>query len=234
MRVSNITFTGADDTISIASLEEANTYFPFIEWGILFPSTGGPRFPSPKWVQGLFDTNLKLSAHLCSSLVSNALKGNIAVFAGIVGVDLFHKFNRIQLNFHGLPVELEQSGFENLVDKLPHEIILQMDGVNNWLSNIQDTSLLFDTSSGAGIRPFEWPSIIEGRKCGYAGGLGPDNLKAELDYLDYFLPEDAVIWVDMETKLRTNQDGFSIDKVMRCAEIVAPFISEESYVSTVK
>ena len=235
MKVSNITFTGADDTTRIVHLEEVSTYFPFVEWGILFPSTGGSRFPSPKWVQGLVDTKMSLSAHLCGSLVSNALRGNITVFAGIIGVELFHTFKRIQLNFHGSPVTIERTSFTNLVDKLPHEVIVQMDGVNDWVSDFTtDTALLFDTSSGAGIKPFEWPAIIPGRKCGYAGGLGPDNLKAELEYLDYFLPEDAVIWVDMESKLRTykTKDFFDIDKVMQCAEIVAPYILEESYART--
>ena len=87
--------------------------------------------------------------------------------------------------------------------------------------------MLFDTSSGAGRSPAEWPAAVEGRFCGYAGGLGPENLKAELEYLDYFLPEDAVVWVDMESNIRDNKQGrstFSIDKVLQCAEISAPFI----------
>ena len=114
--------------------------------------------------------------------------------------------------FHGLPVIIDQTNFKYLVDKLPHEVIVQMDGVNDWVADVTtNASLLFDTSSGAGMSPSEWPALIEGRKCGYAGGLGPDNLKAELDYLDYFLPEDAVIWVDMETKLRNTQDYFDIE-----------------------
>ena len=123
MQVSKITFTGADDKTSIAHLEEASNYFPFVEWGILFPSAGASRFPSLKWVQGLLNTEMNLSAHLCGSLGANVLKGNIAVFAGIVGVDLFHTFDRIQLNFHGLPVIIDQTNFKYLVDKLPHEVI---------------------------------------------------------------------------------------------------------------
>ena len=234
MQVSNITFTGADDTTSIAHLEEVSTYFPFVEWGILFPSTGSHRFPSRQWITPLADSSLTLSAHLCGAFVTNAVRGNITTFAGLVGVDLLNKFKRIQLNFHGLPVDmiLDKANFRNLIDKLRQEVIVQMDGENDWIHEIHpQTSLLFDTSSGAGRTPFAWPSAIEGRKCGYAGGLGPDNLKAELDYLDYFLPEDTVIWVDMETKLRNSQDDFDIDKVMQCAEIVAPFLHEETYVS---
>ena len=242
MQVSNITFTGADDTTSVAHLEEVSMYFPFVEWGILFPSTGGNRFPSRKWVAGLEGSDINLSAHLCGSFVPTVLSGNISTFAGITGVKLFNQFKRIQLNFHGLPITVDIKAFNVLVERLGKEVIVQMDGTNNWVADAStNTSLLFDTSSGAGRTPFAWPSVIEGRKCGYAGGLGPNNLRAELDYLDYFLPTDAVIWVDMETKIRTigftdsthesTNNYFDIDRVIQCAEIVAPYIAQETYVS---
>ena len=230
MRISNITFTGADDTISVAHLEEVSMYFPFVEWGILFPSTGSTRFPSRKWVSGLEGSDINLSAHLCGNFVPAVLSGNIATFAGITGVKVFNQFKRMQLNFHGLPITIDIQAFNALVERLGKEVIVQMDGTNDWVADVNtDTSLLFDTSSGAGRSPTEWPMVIQERKCGYAGGLGPDNLKVELDYLDYFLPTDAVIWIDMETKLRNTQDCFDIDKVMQCAEIAAPFICEETY-----
>ena len=63
------------------------------------------------------------------------------------------------------------------------------------------------------------------RRCGYAGGLGPDNLKAELEYLDYFLPENTVIWIDMETNVRTNAK-LDLDKVKKCIDIVEPYICQ--------
>jgi hypothetical protein len=229
MHLANITFTGADDTVQPALLEEVSTYFPFVEWGILFPSTGGPRFPSRSWVNSLQDSTMNLSAHLCGTFVTSALNGNISTFVGITGVKVFNQFKRMQINTHGLPVTMDDvSAFTRLVDRVEQEIIVQMDGTNDWVAKLNTkTAMLFDTSSGAGRSPAEWPEAVKGRKCGYAGGLGPENLKAELEYLNYFLPEDAVIWVDMESNIRDNKQGhstFSINKVLQCAEIAAPFI----------
>ena len=101
-----------------------------------------------------------------------------------------------------------------------------MDGINDDLSEDHpDVSLLYDTSSGAGVLPYTWPSPMPDRRCGYAGGLGPDNLKAELEYLDYFLPENTVIWIDMETNVRTNAK-LDLDKVKKCIDIVEPYICQ--------
>ena len=232
MKVSNITFTGADDDTSISELVDISTNSRFVEWGILFPSSGGSRFPSLDWVHNLTEFKekypfLKLSAHMCGKSVNDALNGNITAFVGILGVHPFQQFSRIQLNFHGLPIKSKYpESFNQLVNRLSHEIIIQMDGVNDDLSEDHpDVSLLYDTSSGAGVLPYTWPSPMPDRRCGYAGGLGPDNLKAELEYLDYFLPENTVIWIDMETNVRTNAK-LDLDKVKKCIDIVEPYICQ--------
>lgn len=228
MQLSNITFTGADDTIKTALLEEVSTYFPFVEWGILFPSTGGARFPSWDWVNSLKGSKINLSAHLCGNFVGYALNGNMSTFVDRMGTELFNQFKRIQINTHGLPVSMDTVSFNTLVDELEQKVIIQMDGTNDWIADINtNTDMLFDTSSGAGRSPATWPLNVKDRVCGYAGGLGPENLKAELEYLDFYLPTDTVIWVDMESNIRDNkynQSTFSIDKVLQCAEIAAPFI----------
>jgi len=59
---------------------------------------------------------------------------------------------------------------------------------------------------------------MPGMVCGYAGGLGPDNLKKELAKI-HRLAGSRAYWVDMETKLRTDDDAFDLAAARRCLEI---------------
>lgn len=55
---------------------------------------------------------------------------------------------------------------------------------------------LFDTSSGFGILPEKWPELLPELYCGYAGGLGPDNLQEQLEKIESVIGDNE-IWVDM-------------------------------------
>ena len=59
MWIKTVTFTGADDEVDPVELSKLSEQHPFIEWGILFPSTGGNRFPSKEWIRRLYEVNLK-------------------------------------------------------------------------------------------------------------------------------------------------------------------------------
>jgi hypothetical protein len=55
-----------------------------------------------------------------------------------------------------------------------------------------------------------------------AGGLGPDNLK-EVLYSLSALVGDSQVWVDMESRVRTeDNERLDLDKVRVCLEIAAP------------
>ena len=71
---------------------------------------------------------------------------------------------------------------------------------------------LFDLSEGAGVEGFErWPEPPEGRRAGYAGGLGPHNILRALEFAGRY-PE-ARIWFDMERNVRTPEYLFDLEKV---------------------
>jgi hypothetical protein len=63
--------------------------------------------------------------------------------------------------------------------------------------------------------------------CGYAGGIGPSNIRKILGMVaELEQPNEKKVWIDMESSLRvirtdkvvTNQDSFSIDKCFGCVE----------------
>jgi hypothetical protein len=83
---------------------------------------------------------------------------------------------------------------------------------------------LHDLSHGTGLTPNCWPKKIAGINMGLAGGLGPDNLAEQLEKMSESIG-DNTIWIDMETKIRSNNDKiFDLEKVEKCLEICKPWI----------
>jgi len=174
--------------------------------------------------------------HICGRLVRQILVGETPQ-------DLwtfFDAFQRAQLNFHAEDVEWDtnklRSALEDFSDDGQREFIFQIDGNHGediLRETIKDDSFdvscvpLFDLSHGAGVLAAEWPSPLF--RCtyhGYAGGLGPDNLAEQIPLIGKAAGETP-IWIDMETKVRSDSDRqFDLAKVRQCLEIAKPFITE--------
>jgi phosphoribosylanthranilate isomerase len=61
--------------------------------------------------------------------------------------------------------------------------------------------VLFDQSGGRGIETTEWETPLENKICGYAGGLGPQNINEQFSLIQSVA--DRPFWIDMEGKIRT-------------------------------
>lgn len=239
-----VTITGADDSLSPNNLLLLSREFPFVEWGILASESnrgGAPRFPSLRWVEdlrGLQETSgaMKLSLHLCGRWVRQLLVGEVDFPREIVNL-----FQRVQLNFHAEKSTCFAAPFMSALDSFEgRDFIFQIDGAggNRHLEAVYDFHAnncypLFDISGGAGILPTEWPAPVypddDGGYVyhGYAGGLGPENLAAQIPLI-MKAAGNARIWIDMETRVRSNNDQrFDLHKVRQCLEIAAPFVSSE-------
>lgn len=231
-----VTVTGADDSIYPNSLLEFSAAYPFVEFGILVSKNNSgkaPRFPSQTWLDAVCKLKtyypMQLSMHLCGSWVRSLCIGDGDVFKDWISA-YFTMFNRIQLNFHGMPHRANVRFVRALMSAFNVPIIFQMDGVNDNLYHSSktyhvDSYPLYDLSGGAGVLPDKWVKPIA-NYCGYAGGLSPDNLKDNLDKL-CDLVGDTPIWIDAETHLRSDNDRvFDIDKVLRFLEIAKPYVIE--------
>lgn len=66
-------------------------------------------------------------------------------------------------------------------------------------------SLLYDVSGGEGkLSRDSWGGIIlPNHQTGYAGGLSPDNVVENLNYINTLLPADYSTWIDAEGKLKS-------------------------------
>lgn len=288
MYIDCVTITGADNSINPMDLYDLTKEFPFVEWGILVSeiAEGSKRFPDLSWLHKFREFKiyyekelgriLQASCHLCGRWVNNLLIGGDQFTNGYgMWLDMFQ---RMQINTHAEQFNFDLKAFEESIAKriflnnnfTIKQFIMQLDGVNdksivypfmvNSIMNGLDIVPIFDTSSGAGSSPKDWPKPLkppwidyEIMYCGYAGGLGPENLEKELkniskvvdnfcDTLDFLKPEwmkaetsrlsrrmrsdtQRSIWIDMETKIRSNNDQkFDLDKVRTCLELAEPYV----------
>lgn len=238
MKLDRVTITGADNSIDPRRLGELSNEFPFVEWGILVSRShaGKARFPSQDWMvslQALLPEYpaMSLSLHLCGAVLRELLIGQLPI------PELFKGFRRVQLNFHGEPIKYDLDAFMACValdDLADREFIFQIDGGEGqeFLAAVHGEGAafshvpLFDMSHGAGVVPKYWPSPFDERDyTGYAGGLGDDNLAKQIPLIAT-AAGDARIWIDMETKVRSDFDRqFNLGFVRKCLEVSKPFVA---------
>lgn len=225
MKIKYVALTGADTTVKHQALADLSQKYPFAEWAILFSQSkaGVPRYPSHDWAVDLAglarDANMNLAAHLCGKWVEDALKGNITF---VNNVDFDRAFGRLQLNMgtERLKQAVTCEPLFNAVKHVRQDVIFG----GNYRHITIDAEFflksglfpLFDASGGRGVETKDWPEpfrLSNGTPlvCGYAGGLGPDNVADEVARIEDKAKE-AVIWIDMETKLRSKSDNFDLEK----------------------
>ncbi len=216
-----VTLTGADDTVNPYDLIEISDKYPNVEWGILIGSKDNwHRFPSYEWIEAINELYMKsmanFSLHICGGHLNKILKGE-----PLDDKYILPAFGRCQLNFHGEKlseslVENISNAFHEMHGRWNPEIIFQLDGANeNYFQDyIGKKSGLFDLSHGTGVLPEEWKINDSEHSIGYAGGLGPENVKAQYDIIEKLT--DKPFWIDMETKLYT---GFQFD-LDKCKDVL--------------
>lgn len=239
-KLKTVTLTGADDTIDPERLIAISGEYPNagfeVEWGILIGSQSGHRFPSPGWIRNLVALarpKVKLSLHICGEHLRQIAAGKVLHIPD----NILAPFQRCQLNWHAEPQGDISRNIFQAFQAMDHqqawrpEVIFQLDGKNEQLA-CECASMfaprmagLCDLSHGAGVLPEAWPECTDlaaAYKVGYAGGLGPENLKEELPKIHAVAAGEY--WIDMETKIF---DGlqFSLPKCCQVLEIVQDFIA---------
>ena len=245
MLITKCTITGADDGTSIHDMRALQMNYPFAEWGILVGGEGGhPRWPSNDWLLMIsrMSNILPVTLHLCGQPLRRLLVGELHDRLLPFAIDS-GRWDAIQLNTHGTPHEFNPAG-KALLDELDIVPIVQVDNVNTailetckqGLENGDEFRAIFDLSHGAGILPTVWPQPFRDVLCTYAGGLGPENLREQLEKINHELSGDSdevpytqEIAIDMETRVRTDDDKFlDLKKVEACFKIVEQWNKEMS------
>lgn len=207
-----VTLTGADDLTDPKELARLSEKYPFVEWAILStPNRAGTgRYPTNEWVERFRAEcpNVNRSLHLCGVDVDAFIAGDPAIMRKLAW------FDRVQLNFNQRRSPKDLAVIARRAQELPQYFVIQHNSANEAACSelSKDTSnvhILFDASGGRGVSPDQWQAPFKGVFCGYAGGLGPDNVAAELVLIQGVVG-DKSYWIDMEGKLRDADDRFSI------------------------
>lgn len=220
------TLTGVDAQTDLLRIAELGKLFPFSEWGVLFnPAFTGKdaRYTDldSVWSTGKFLQKLGVNCavHLCGKSVRQFVDGDMLIRT------LTQPFGRVQLNLLAKRFSVED--LQALAERVQREnpgqrLILQMNRANadlcHQLAGLEPFEFLFDSSGGRGVSPTEWPSLAQpsnaalgGSPCGFAGGLGPDNI-AEQFKLIRAAASGQPFWVDMEGRIRSDGNAFDLDK----------------------
>lgn len=233
MIVTRATMTGADESVKPRELLELAREFPFVEFGILVSQTKTgehSRYPSNLWMRDLYkvasNNPMNLSLHVCGALSRDLLKGSVTII-GEMGY-LLPMFTRMQLNFNSQYCDMDFDMMIHAMCDVNKMFLFQVNDNNksDLVLKVREAGLnafpLFDASGGKGVSPKEWPEILKDPEnglplyCGYAGGLGPDNIMSELVKINNTVNDElAEIWVDMEQAIRSNNDEkFDLEKVV--------------------
>lgn len=206
------TFTGVDEKSSFEEITNLTQEFPFVEWGVLLSTSanssfGQNRYPSLNWLnenlpklKNIVDTyGSSIALHVCGKETKELL----AQTENSVALSLLPYVNRVQINFLYKEYQVEQ--LENLCKSFPHiNFITQHNNRNADLYKkvfSPNHQVLFDQSGGRGIETTEWEVPLENKICGYAGGLGPQNINEQFSLIKSVA--DRPFWIDMEGKIRT-------------------------------
>lgn len=208
MKLRYISLTGADDKTDISLLENFSEHFPLFECAILmFPERDClARNPSLMWRKKFYQSSVKNRAlHLCGSAIEKFANKDKLLLNEI------NQFQRVQINLKPqyASVALVEA-LVKVVKENPHiEFITQHNSVNTqyfpYWNDVQNHSYLFDASLGKGVAPETWPTPVEGKRCGYAGGWNPLNTVDNLNKIAQVAGNKAV-WGDMESGVRTNDE----------------------------
>lgn len=234
-----ITMTGADPSCFLDDLAGLLEIEPRLELGLLYSETqqGSGRYPPAAWIQETVATlerkvgrlARRVALHICGRAVWKFLEEG----PQILGVGNLARFARIQLNGQIAIEDVAQLQIRLMeFREIPIPIITQFDAnpmlTSAMMCDAEERPLhqvLFDASGGRGIERSEWPAHLGECVCGYAGGLGPDNLKAELARISLAAGGNAY-WIDMEGKLRDEQDRFSVERAYAALTQIAVWDEE--------
>jgi len=236
--IERVTFTGADNSVHPVELAQISEEYPWVEWGILFPSAteGFSRFPNFNWVSELerlkkvLPTDreenpwtMNLSMHLCEPMVYQLVTEGLPLFHVMREHNIPKIFSRAQINTHGMKYKINEFFIKEMERHPEIEFILQVDEGNHFMYDLEleNVAVFQDFSSGAGVFENTWLDFGD-RKYGYSGGLNINTLPQAVEVWD---KRDKVInWIDMESGIRT-QGKFDLAKVKEVIEYIEPHIS---------
>ena len=202
----HITMTGVDASTDLFMLPEG------LEIGVLYTATpkGRKRYPESHEIVRMMTYmqmhGRRIALHVCGKTAREELLNSQLMF-------MTDRVQRIQVN------GILDAEYVRTVCRMHRKktIIVQANEKNLRLCDVSEVNLamLVDASGGRGVSPAEWIRPDIDNPVGFAGGLGPHNIREELPRIMEVAEGDW--WIDMEGKIRSDDDLFD---VVKAAEVV--------------
>ncbi len=230
-----VTITGADDNTDPLWMLDLALAYPFLEWGVLVSQSreGSPRYPSRKWQEKLLKSahRMNLSMHVCGVWARKALGGG--------GLDwikspIRYAAQRIQINGTP-PIDTARAAYDSVFSlsvPQPHvRFIVQYPRaaeyiIATWRHGLKYVPL-FDESGGEGRQVRNWSDIPNCDYIGYAGGIGPNDVKETVGSIMAF--RKGPFWIDSEGKMRDSEDRLDARKAERHLDICEGIIYRPAF-----
>lgn len=227
MKIKFCTLTGVDRETDLDRVSDLSAKYPFSEWGVLYsPSRQGEpgRYMSTLLISSALHTlpsHVKVALHICGQGIADLIAGE-KVVSDLVEL-VANRGGRIQLNFNARRTPVQMSDLRRTIAKLsPLKVITQHNVSNTYVWSqipLSNHQVLFDSSGGNGVKCAAWPNPLP-LDCGYAGGLGPGTMARDLDDISR-VAQDRETWVDMEGRLRMNQDCVDVFSLDLCEQVLS-------------
>lgn len=215
MPITRLTLTGIDDRAAIPALNRLFAAHPFLELGLLYSEgrAGTERYPSRETLAVLLDDlHAPLALHVCGKAVFAVL--DEAEGDPVRGLIQDPRIGRVQINADLAEYAGATERLDAVLTRIGKRVILQDNEANAAVLpelDARNVEILFDRSGGRGRRPDTWPRPHNGRACGYAGGLRPEDIDQDLVAIER-AAHGREVWIDLESGLRDLDGAFSLER----------------------
>ena len=228
-----VTFSGIDETADIERLKELRSHYFTVEWGLSLAVERQDRvagFPGVGWISKL-PPELNLSAQLWGKGASDFLQGHDTELVTKYA-EVWSRFRRIQINSTNCIDQVDLVVLGRLIaNNADQQRILRIRDRNHEVADALvahgiSCSTLFDESEVQEPGQKKWPKGLKRfAGCGYAGGLGPENIYKQLTPILNAAQSAERWWVEIDSCLRTKENDRDVFSLASCKRAIREFDS---------
>lgn len=219
--ISCITVAGVDHTVDPKELAELRRANPQVEWGVMWhpEQEGRPLHPDRSWINRLFKQcpEGQKSLHLSGQGIDRFVAGDGDV------LEMAQRFNRLVLHCNPYTMAFEAQDIDRAIRDHGRPVITPQNELTrdmNAAIKAPNHLVLFDAAEGQDRLPNEWLPPLQGKKCGYFGGLNAENIHWQVPAI-LKAAEGNRVWIQVVDGARDGHNQFDTHRTQQLLRGVA-------------